>query len=207
MPESTDQAADATKASSPAGTESQTPEAEATELKKLDLTQEQFDAIIADRIKRAQPKDYSDLQAKAARLSAIEEAKKTDAQKADDEKREALTAANAKLALADQRLRSAAIVNEAAKQNAVNPATVARLLADDEGITVNDDGAVSGVESAVKKLLKDEPYMAKGQAQTSGGEFGGTSTQTLDEKISAAEAARDYKTATQLKIQKGLNIA
>ena len=184
-----------------------TVEATKLEEKKLDLTQEQLDAIIADRIKRAQPKDYEGLKAKAARLDEIEEAKKTDEQKAREEKAEAEKKAADKIALADQRLRTAAIINEAAKQNAVNPATVARLLGTDEGITVADDGTVSGVADAVKKLLKDEPYLVKGTAQTSGGEFGGANQQTLAERISAAEAAGDFKLATQLKVQQGLNIS
>ena len=176
------------------------------EEKKLDLTQEQFDAIIADRIKRAQPNDYEGLKAKAARLDEIEESKKTDEQKARDEKVEAEKKAAARIAVADARLRTAAILTEATKQNAVNPATVARLLATDEDITVEDDGTVAGADAAVKKLLKEEPYLVKGKTQTSGGEFGGNDNPTLDEKIQQAEAAKDKDTSLRLKIQKGLGI-
>lgn len=182
-----------------------TPKPETPEPKKLDLTQEQLDAIIADRIKRAQPKDYEDLKAKAARLDEIEEAKKTDEQKAKDAAAEADRKAAERIAVADARLRTAAILTEAAKQNAANPATVAKLLATEESIEVKDDGTVAGVEAAVKALLKDEPYLAKPTNGASGGEFGGADPKPLAARIAEAEAAGDWKTAMALKVNQGLN--
>jgi hypothetical protein len=45
-------------------------------------SQDELNRIIGERVKRAKPADYEDLRAKAARLDEIEQANKTEAQKA-----------------------------------------------------------------------------------------------------------------------------
>lgn len=69
-----------------------TPEATAAEPERT-FTQAEMDAIIGDRLKRERAKysDYDDLKAKAAQFDAVEEANKSDLQKAT-EKAEALQA-------------------------------------------------------------------------------------------------------------------
>lgn len=52
----------------------------------------------------------------------------------------------------------AAIVIAAAKVNARNPETVARLVANGD-VTVNDDGTISGVDEAIGALRESEPYL------------------------------------------------
>lgn len=47
-------------------------------------SQEELNRLIGDRVKRAKPADYDDLKAKAARLDEIEQASKSDLEKAAD---------------------------------------------------------------------------------------------------------------------------
>lgn len=175
------------------------------EAKKLDLTQEDLDRIIADRVRRAQPADYEALKAKAAKQDAAEAAEKSDTQKAKDAQAEAERKAAERTSKADAKLRRAAILAEAVAQNAADSDIVIALLAGDDGITVGDDGEVSGVKDAVKKLLKDKPVLVKGKTPgASGGEFGGNDQKTLPERIRELEAAGKYGEARDLKIQQGL---
>lgn len=174
-----------------------------SEPKLVSMTQEQLDRMIADRVARAKPKDYDDLvkirdaQAAAAEKEKSDLDKEREARKASDAK------ASAAVATANARLRSAAILAEAATQGAADPGMIAQLLASSESITVDDDGEVAGADAAVKKLLKDKPFLVKAATPgASGGEFGGVDQKSLDEQIQAAEAAKNWTLSRQLKMQK-----
>ena len=105
-------------------------------------------------------------------LKAIEDAEKSEAEKASDradaaekERDEAVTRANNTL------IRSA-VVNEAAKQKAVDPDVVLALLPDD-AVSITDDGEVEGAEEAVKALLESKPFLLGDQKKASAGDSGG----------------------------------
>lgn len=197
MPEATDKPADDTTGSGAAAPEGEKPKSEATKT----FTQEELDAIVQDRLKRAVPKDYEELKAKAAKVDEAEEAAKTDLQKEKEARLESERAAKERNSKADAKLRRAAILSEAATQGTSDADIVVALLMNSADITVDDDGEVSGVKEAVRKLLKDKPVLVKGtNASASGGEFGGKDQETLAERIKAAEAKGDWKLSRQLKL-------
>lgn len=174
--------------------------------KLISMSQEDFDRIIQDRVKRAVPADYEDLKKLKADRDAAAEQEKTDLQKANDAKAAAETAAADRTAKADAKLKRAAIIAEATAQKASDVDIVTALLAGSDDITVSDDGEVSGVKDAVKKLLKDKPVLVGGAGSRSGGEFGGNDNKTLDDQIKALEAEGKFAEARDLKIRKGLGI-
>lgn len=156
------------------------------------FTQDELDAIVTDRLRRAVPKDYEELKAKAAKADEAEEAKKSELQKAKDEAKAAKDASAERESRANAKLRRAAILEEAGKQKAIDGDVVVALLTSDATITVDDDGNVAGVTEAVKKLLKDKPVLV---AQAGGRpEFGGNDPKSNLEKIAKLERdAQDPK--------------
>jgi hypothetical protein len=172
--------------------------------KAITLTQEELDAIVANRLKRAQPKDYDALKAKAEKYDAAEAAKRTAEEQAQADKAAAESAAAERTAKADAKLRRAAIISEATAQKAVDPDIIVALLQGSDSISVDDDGEVDGAKEAVKALLKLKPFLAGKASQNSGGEFGGNDPASIDEKIAQAERAGDMAGARDLKIAKGL---
>lgn len=172
------------------------------EPKKLEFTQEEFDRIIADRVSRAKPKDYDDLVKLRDAQAAAAEKEKTDLQKAQDAQKAAETAAQAATARANQMLVRAAIITEAAAQNAADAEVVVALLAGGDSITVEDDGSIKGAKQAVKKLLEEKPFLVKGKSPAAnGGEFGGNDQKTLQARIAEAEGRKDWATARRLKLE------
>lgn len=171
------------------------------EPKKVELTQEELDRIIADRVRRAQPKDYDDLKAKATKYDEAEAAKLSEADKAKQAQTAAEAAAAERTAKADTKLKRAAIIAEATAQKAADPDIIVALLAGSEDITVTDDGEVEGVKDAIKALLKSKPILGPAQAgNRSGGEFGGNDQKTLKERIEELERAGKYAEARDLKV-------
>lgn len=166
------------------------------------FTQEELDAILEARLKRAVPSDYEDLKKLAERVKAQEDQEKTDLQKALEAQALAEKKAGEALSKANATLRRAAIIAEASAQNAADTDVVIALLAGSDDITVTDDGEVKGVKAAVAKLLKEKPFLAKATAGATGGEFGGVNPATLDEKIREAESKGDWQTARRLKSAK-----
>lgn len=171
-----------------------------SEPKKLEMTQEDFDRIIADRVARAKPKDYDDLVKLRDERDAAAEKEKTDLQKEKDR----AAAAEAKTAETEARanriLVKAAITAEAAAQNAADADTVVALLADNDSITVEGE-TVKGAKQAVKKLLEEKTFLVKAASgSASGGQFGGNDGKTLQEQIAEAESKKDWATARRLKL-------
>lgn len=197
MPEITDPNGDGTTGTPPAGTPPKTPEAP----KPITFaSQEELDAIIEARVARAKPKDYDELVALREKVTKAAEQEKTDLQKEKD----ARVAAEAKAAEAESKANAilirAAIMTEAAAQNAADADVVVSLLAGNESITV-DGEQVKGAKAAVKKLLEEKPFLVKA-SQTpgaSGGQFGGNDSRTLKERIAEAESKGDWSQARRLK--------
>jgi hypothetical protein len=173
--------------------------------KAITLTQEELDAIVANRLKRAQPKDYDALKAKAEKYDAAEAAKRTAEEQAQADKTAAESAAAARTAKADAKLIRAALIAEATAQKAADPDIIVALLRDSDTITVDDDGEVDGAKEAVKALLKLKPTLVtKTAGDKSGGEFGGLDPATIDEQIAAAEREGKWAEARDLKIAKAV---
>lgn len=130
--------------------------------KMVNLTQEQFDAIIADRLERERKKygDYEVLKSRAAKLQELEDAQKSDAQK-QAERIQALEAqaAQALTARREADLKSV-LVSAASKAGFLDPMDAYAML-DKSAITIGDDGTVSGVEDAIKALVEAKPYLLK----------------------------------------------
>lgn len=141
--------------------------------KKLELTQEEFDAKIAERLARERKKyhDYDDVKTKLTDYEkAEEERKRADmtererleaekaealkkAQEAEEGRTKALESANNRLVKAEFKL--------IAKELGVKPEALddAFVLANRQGITVDDEGNVQGAKEAVESLRESKPYL------------------------------------------------
>lgn len=169
----------------PEGTPPTPPEAP----KKLEFTQEELDRIIADRVRRARPDDYDDLLKLKSERDAEAEAKKTELEKERDARKAAEKSAKELSSKANTRLVRAEILSEAVAQNAADSDIVIALLAGSKDITVDEEGNVLGVKTAVEALLKNKPVLVKGKGtpSASGGEFGGDDPKTKLAKIADLE--------------------
>jgi hypothetical protein len=126
------------------------------------FTQEDVDRIVKERVARAKakpPDDYEELKAAASRLAELEEAQKTELERAQaradaaDKERERVVAE-----AQEYRVRSA-ILTEAAKpdRKVVDPDLVASLLGPD--LEFDDDGNPTNVAKAMDSLLEARPYL------------------------------------------------
>lgn len=95
---------------------------------------------------------------KAAKERA--EAEKTELQKAQEAAAKAKADKEAALQAANQRLIRAEVVLKAAELGIID-AEAAYALMDRSGVTVSDDGKVTGVEQALKQLLEAKPYLRR----------------------------------------------
>lgn len=147
-----------TTESTEASTESATTEEQGSE--KL-LKQSEVDRIVQDRLARAakgQPSkdELAELRKAKERLDEIEAASKTELEKAEEARQKAEAKAAEALARANETLMRASLAQELAKQGVTNVEGALRAL-DRTGLTVEDDGTVSGVEEAVTGLLEAIP--------------------------------------------------
>lgn len=127
------------------------------------FTQEELDAIVQHRLGRERTKfsDYDELKAKAEKLDEIETASKSDLEKAQMERDEAKAERDKLLQTSTADKVKAAAIAELAKQGVKNAEAAFRAL-DTTGLTVSDDGTVSGVEDAVTSLLAEVPAFVGG---------------------------------------------
>lgn len=134
-------------------------------------SQAELDRIVEARIARERRKfaDYDEVKAKAEKYDKVLDEQKTEserekerADKLERERDDALRKANTTLIRAE-------VIAEAARQNAVNGEAVYRLLPDDHGIEVDDDGNVKGVKAAVESLLADNDYLVAKQGRRTSG--------------------------------------
>lgn len=161
--------------------------------KKLEMTQEEFDAKIADRLARERKKfaDYDDLKTKLSeheraeeerRLASLSEkerleAEKTDAltkaQAAEEARDKALTAANQRLIKSEFR----ALARELGiRTDAIDDAY---KLADLSAVSFDDESNVVGVKDVIEALVKDKPYLAE-QAKKEPKSIGNPSNPPID---------------------------
>jgi chromosome segregation ATPase len=123
------------------------------ELEKMRKALKDANKEAADRRKRLDELEAEEKKRKEAELSEVQKLQK---QLAD-----AKAAAEAREKEVETlRLRSA-VESAATKLAFLNPAD-AYLLADLSGVEMTSDGKATGVEDALKALLKDRPYLANG---------------------------------------------
>ena len=135
---------------------------DAAAAKDRTFSQADVDKIVQDRIARVKttlPADYEDLQAAAKKLSVIEEANKTDLEKANAraDKAEA-DSVKATERVKESTLRSA-IIAEAAKRQVVDPDAAVALI-DRASLELDDNGNPTNIAKAMDALLKTKPYLA-----------------------------------------------
>lgn len=137
------------------------------------FTQEQVDRLIRDRLARqkAQFSDYDEIKARASKLDEIEEANKTELQKATDR----LAALERQAAEAQQLAREnslrAAVVSEAAKRNVVDPDAVLALL-DRKTLEFDDAGTPTNLGDAITSLLEAKTYLVAGTRPSGAADLG-----------------------------------
>lgn len=155
------------------------------------FTQAELDAILSDRLKRAQDSTQktfltslgveslddvktalSEFQKlKDSQLSEAEKLQKElDTQRAAAEK--ARTEADTAIAQANERLMRAAVIAEASKSDyGVHEDARADvwLFIDKEAIKLNDSGEFDGIGDAIKKVLESKPYLKEDTAVKGGG--------------------------------------
>lgn len=138
------------------------------------FSQAEVDRIVQERLARAKakpPADYEDLKAAAAKLAEIEEANSSELEKAQRRATEAEEAAKALKEQHSSYQIDTAIRLAAIEAKAADPGDVVKLL-DRDGVTIGDDGQVTGVEDAVKGLLKAKPHLVGQQGPTGDGDGG-----------------------------------
>src|SRR5690606_35122205 len=115
---------------------------------------------IEERLKRAEPK-YQELRQKAEAFDKLQEEKLSELERERNAREKAEKEAAERVEAANRRLIQAAVLAEATKQQAIKPEHMHRLI-DLDGVTVGDDGQVTGVEEAVKAFLEANPeYVGK----------------------------------------------
>lgn len=185
--------------------------------KKIELTQEEFDAKIAERLARERKKfaDYDDVKTKLATLEQAEEERKKaamsekerlesekadaerKAQEAADERDKALTAANQRLVKAEFKAlaRELGIRTDALED--------AYKLADLAGVKVDDDGNVEGVKDVIEALVAAKPYLAEQKKQPR--QIGdpnnpppGDEIKTLEQQLEDAKKRKDFSKVIEI---------
>lgn len=135
---------------------------------KAITSQEDFDRRIQERIARVKatpPPDYEDLKTKAEEFDKLQEAQKTELQKAQDLAAKLEREKTAAEELAQKTRLESAIVAEAAKRG-VDP-DIAVAMIDRSAIDFADDGSPTNVASALDALLQAKPTLAGGARGTS----------------------------------------
>lgn len=140
-------------------TESVKSESEQSEWKPP-ATQQQLDRIIRDRLNREREKyaDYAEAKKKAEEFDKLQEASRTDLEKAQARAQELEEKATKAEQKAMQMAIRSAVINEASKQKALSPEAVYKLI-DSNTLTVEDDGTVKGVSEAVTALLEENTFL------------------------------------------------
>lgn len=184
-------------AEEPATTPAAEPEAgNPPDPKEKTLTQAEVDQIVAERLKRERAKhaDYDDLKAKAAKFDELEAESKSDLEKEREAREKAEQEAASATERANNTLRRAAIVAEAAKQGADADLVVALLKerdfkvakGDEEfTVTIGKDGEVAGAEGAIQALVAEKPSLAGAQPAP---EFDGGAREPTPEPTDPARA-------------------
>ncbi|MDR4250715.1 Clp protease ClpB [Bacillus pumilus] len=207
-------------------TEEQTPtQPNDDQPKKLELTQEELDALITKRISRVESKyaDYGDLKEKVSAYEKAEQ-EKADAELTELEriKKELEAKSETEMSLAKQieDLKKAdeqnKITNEFIKiatAHGIAYVDDALRLADLSEVKV-DEGKVLGIEGVVREIVDNKPYLIKstqnskpiGQPTNGGGESGGE-IKTLEAQLTTAKKEKNFSKVVEIsnKIKSLLN--
>lgn len=132
------------------------------------FSQADVDKIVQERVARAKstpPADYEDLKTKAAELDQLQEAQKTELEKAQERAEKAERDATAAAELVQRTKTDSAIVAEAARRGADTDVVVSLL--DRSAVEFDDDGAPTNIADAVDALLKAKPFLVTGATRGS----------------------------------------
>lgn len=162
-------------------------------------TQEQFDAMVKDRLERGSEKAKADVlaelgiedvatakktlaEAQAAKAAQMTELEKAQAQIAEAQAQAAqsTTEAEAVKAQAAEALLRAAIISQAGSFNDPNDAW---QFVDRSKIEVQEDGTYKGVDEALKAVADAKPYLVKADGQPGTGTPARPKRQTIVEKL------------------------
>lgn len=184
--------------------------------KKLELTQEELDSIITKRVSRTESKyaDYGEVKEKLAAYEKAEQ-EKADAEltELDRIKKELEAKSEVEQSLTQQieELKKASeqekITNEFIKiatAHGVAYIDDALRLADLTEVKV-EDGKVHGIESVVKEIVDNKPYLISssqqnktiGQATNGGGESGGE-VKTLEAQLTTAKKEKNFSKVVEI---------
>lgn len=163
------------------------------------FTQEQLDAILADRLERAKTKTKADLlgelgiedvatakktltDAQAAHEAQMSELEKAQAQivEVQAQAAQATTEAEAIKAQAAEALLKAAIISQAGNFNDPNDAW---SFIDRSKIEVQEDDSYKGIDEALKTLIEAKPYLVKAEGSSGPGTPTRKKGQTIIEKL------------------------
>lgn len=124
------------------------------------FSQDELDAILADRLRRERAKyeDYDALKDKAAKYDKAEEAQKTELEKAQEKAQALERAAQEQQSTYQQKLIRMEVRMQAATMGFKNPDD-AYLLADLDGVSLDDEGNILGAKAALDALAKAKPYL------------------------------------------------
>lgn len=159
------------------------------------FTQADLDRVVSERLKREREKfgDVDELRQKAKDYDALQEAQKTELQKAADRAEAAETRARVlEEGLKQERTRNA-ITAAASKANFHDPEDAFRLLDD---VELDEDGTPKNIDKLLKNLATAKPHLVKdGETVTNGSGDGGprgksTSAKTPGEEFGDLVAER-----------------
>lgn len=165
------------------------------------FTQADIDRIVAERLTRERSKfaDYDDLKSKAAKLTELEKAQMSEAEKqaarvAELEAQIAQAQADAQTQMeaANRRLIQSALVAEATAAKFHKPEDAPRFV-DMDALKVDDAGNVTGAKDAIKALAKEREYLVN-TAKASDINAGSTSaTSKADAQSRLDELKKRYR--------------
>lgn len=131
------------------------------------FSQADFDRAIKHRVgealtkQKAQFGDYDDLKKKAAEFDQLQEAQKTELEKAQERATQLEQQAKESTARAQEALLRSAVVAEAARKNVVDPDAAFALL-DRSSLQFDDNGNPINVAEAMDSLLQAKTYLVGG---------------------------------------------
>jgi hypothetical protein len=158
----------------------------------------ELDGIVRKAIEKERKTfaDYEDLKAKASRLDELQEQGRSETDKLRSQADKAIRERDAALTRAQETHVRSRIIQEAVKQNAVDPDAVAALL-DRTELTVDGD-QIEGLEEAVKALMAAKPYLSGkgGGARRAGADFGSGQQAPPVTKVTQAQHREWLRTGT-----------
>lgn len=127
--------------------------------------QEDVDRIVKDRLKRERQQkygDYDELKTKASKFDELEEANRSELEKAQAAEKKAREESAAALDVSNSRLIKAEVKLQSVELGIVDSDAAYALMSRDD-VKVDDDGNVEGVKKSLEALLKEKPFL-KGEA-------------------------------------------